>query len=439
MTEINDSDANDCELCWVNDAIEFAQDLKRSHNINYKLYKNEPYVRYSSSDIAKTIGLVGNLADTSNMFTYIPNGIVVNNDYYVPHIGFLEILTISKKPNIIKLVELLKINLTYADYNKKEVESIKYILKIFEDEAIVEKMNLNKYYDLCNNSDNDALYTVDLYFENYDLIVICVKQDAIQLNKDQLILAEFDSKIIHYNPNVPNFNIFDVLSKIHTHMVEYYDNTPVSASVPTLETSILTKQTEINQKLTEQKYKILSIIDNGTLLYCASDIGKILGLLNVNSNTLYFSKNEKRQIKIMTNGGPQNKTFLTLDGIAKVLIKSRKIETINLAKCFGIDIKTSGIICVEGDTINRIMQTFCGEKMTRQYRVGTYFIDLYFDEYNLAIECDEPGHKSRVAIDSLREQTIKNLIGCHFIRYKPCEKDFDIFNVLNQIYQHISV
>lgn len=36
-----------------------------------------------------------------------------------------------------------------------------------------------------------------------------------------------------------------------------------------------------------------------------------------------------------------------------------------------------------------------------------------------------------------REKYIKDKLQCEFIRYKPCDEDFNIFEVINSIYQHI--
>ena len=80
------------------------------------------------------------------------------------------------------------------------------------------------------------------------------------------------------------------------------------------------------------------------------------------------------------------------------------------------------------------------EKMIKQYVVKQYFIDLYFPEYNLAIECDENIHNRKLIKenDIDREHNIKlEIKGIYFIRYEPFKKDFSIFNVINKIYKYI--
>ncbi len=82
------------------------------------------------------------------------------------------------------------------------------------------------------------------------------------------------------------------------------------------------------------------------------------------------------------------------------------------------------------------MDTFCGENMIKQFRINKYYIDLYFEDYRLAIECDEK--HDNILYDSKRENEIIDELNCVFIRYKPYDKDFNIFKILNKIYLHIN-
>lgn len=72
-----------------------------------------------------------------------------------------------------------------------------------------------------------------------------------------------------------------------------------------------------------------------------------------------------------------------------------------------------------------------------QYRVDNYFIDLYIPELNLAIECDENGHRFYDKQKELeREQYVKNKLGCEFIRYNPNDKNFKVTDVVNEIIKY---
>ena len=63
-----------------------------------------------------------------------------------------------------------------------------------------------------------------------------------------------------------------------------------------------------------------------------------------------------------------------------------------------------------------------------------------FPEYKLGIECDERMHNRtfKKEYDIYRENNIKNEIkDIYFIRYEPDKKDFNIFDVINKIYNYI--
>ena len=85
--------------------------------------------------------------------------------------------------------------------------------------------------------------------------------------------------------------------------------------------------------------------------------------------------------------------FLSLTGVKKVIIGSRKPKAIELAKRLGIDILSTKILSKEAETLACILKTFRGEDMKEQYTVDGYRIDLYFPTHKLAIECDEFGQR----------------------------------------------
>jgi hypothetical protein len=91
-------------------------------------------------------------------------------------------------------------------------------------------------------------------------------------------------------------------------------------------------------------------------------------------------------------------------------------------------------MCIEGQTIGFIENTFQGlHAMTRQFKIGPYFVDLCFTDDLIVVECDEYGHRDRLmAHEVAREEFIKNQ-GYAIIRYNPNEAGFDLSNVLNMI------
>ena len=190
-----------------------------------------------------------------------------------------------------------------------------------------------------------------------------------------------------------------------------------------------------------EKHFNLKIIKNENepyTLYCMNDLGKIL-------NTNIFSHNckiktEKVLIKSKTNGGEQLMCYVTYNGLIKYLSKLRLTSAIDFCNKIGLDISRNIFTSIETDTLKCIMDVFQNEKYEEQYVVGKYRIDLFFPQYMLAIECDEDHHNSIInrENDIKRENEIKEqLDGCVFIRYKPFVNDFNIFTVINKIYNHI--
>ena len=193
-------------------------------------------------------------------------------------------------------------------------------------------------------------------------------------------------------------------------------------------------------KILEKDYNCRIIIneEENKCFFCLRDIGKILNVQNMSNRQINIK--DKISIKIKTNGGEQNMIFINYNYLLKIFSTTRRTEIIDLANNLGLNINNYIYSCIEADTLKCILDAFNGEKMIKQYIVKQYFIDLYFPEYNLAIECDENRHNRKLIKenDIDREINIKiEIKGIHFIRYEPFKKDFSIFNVINKIYKYI--
>uniref|UniRef100_A0A6C0BUT2 DUF559 domain-containing protein n=1 Tax=viral metagenome TaxID=1070528 RepID=A0A6C0BUT2_9ZZZZ len=199
---------------------------------------------------------------------------------------------------------------------------------------------------------------------------------------------------------------------------------------------------EIEYKLAEDiknKYNNVNIIINEEepyTLYSCCSISQLLDIKNIRSVIRYYSNNEIIKKLTHTNGGKQIMSYLTYKGLMKLLSKSRKEKIIEFAKLFNLDLISKNYLCAELDTITCIMKTFSKEVMITQYKVGKYKVDLYFVDYKLVIECDE--NHSNIDYDTERQLEIESILGCKFIRYKPHDKNFNIFHLLNDIYKYIS-
>ena len=115
----------------------------------------------------------------------------------------------------------------------------------------------------------------------------------------------------------------------------------------------------------------------------------------------------------------------------------RTDESCNLKKNLGFTLHDV-INTKEQTIINSIKDAFEGENMQTQYTVLGLKIDLYFHEYNLAIEVDELGHNDRnITYEIQRQQALERELNCVFIRINPDAVDFSIFKEINKIHRHI--
>ena len=92
----------------------------------------------------------------------------------------------------------------------------------------------------------------------------------------------------------------------------------------------------------------------------------------------------------------------------------------------------------EQSVLKSVMDAFEGKNMQTQYSVLGYRIDLYFHDYNLAIEVDEKGHKDRnIDHEIPRQKALEKKLSCEFIRINSDKKDFNTFKAINEIHRHI--
>lgn len=188
-----------------------------------------------------------------------------------------------------------------------------------------------------------------------------------------------------------------------------------------------------------------TITENDIVYYKVIDLAYVLSIVNGNAMISDVHETNKKmflteKINILGKkiGGKQKTLFITLESVKILLLKSRSVRANELAKQLGINVLTR-IIPYECETLQTIMDVFNGEKMISQYYVNGYRIDLYFVEYRLAIECDETHHKTRKTYDVERQEQIETQLNCKFIRYNPCQPNFNINITLNQIFRHIKI
>ena len=89
----------------------------------------------------------------------------------------------------------------------------------------------------------------------------------------------------------------------------------------------------------------------------------------------------------------------------------------------------------ETEILDFIVESFNNiYEVKREFIIDNYRIDLYIEDLNLAIECDEHNHKDRNTEDEInRQKYIEDTLSCQFIRFNPDDKNFKISKLMNDI------
>jgi very-short-patch-repair endonuclease len=150
-----------------------------------------------------------------------------------------------------------------------------------------------------------------------------------------------------------------------------------------------------------------------------------------NENVDYqIQKNALLKSKSKTGGAGHNKEdiFLT-EKTLKLCISSY-----GLKNRYDPRKQEKTIMTLENQTIGFITTSFKSIfRMERQFKIGRYFADLCFIDFNLVIECDEFGHVDRdINQEKEREKFIIEK-GFKIIRFNPNDVNFDMPEVLNKI------
>lgn len=154
------------------------------------------------------------------------------------------------------------------------------------------------------------------------------------------------------------------------------------------------------------------------------------------SNQIYFKDYVGEKIPPLN---PKT-VLITRDGAIEILLKTRKILTPDveyILKKFNITTTNRKCLSKEQKYMTDITTVFKTEQFEDQYKVGEYYLDLYFTEYRIVIECDENGHLDRRQCDEKeRMKYVNNSLGIddsYWIRFNPDEYNFDISKVLGRL------
>jgi hypothetical protein len=139
------------------------------------------------------------------------------------------------------------------------------------------------------------------------------------------------------------------------------------------------------------------------------------------------------------HGGHNKENILLKKEVYELILNTYNLKNRYITKVNNVHIVNPILMSIEGSTVGFIDECFKNITNTyRQYRIGNYFIDLYFIKFKLAIECDEFGHKNYNNInESIRQTYIEDQLKCVFIRFDPTTPDFSLPLVISKINKHI--
>lgn len=169
--------------------------------------------------------------------------------------------------------------------------------------------------------------------------------------------------------------------------------------------------------------------------WVAQDVCNVLDIANSRDALSRLEDYQKGSVAIPDISLSSRKTItvntVTTDGLKVLVAKSRSPKAQEMARQLGMDIYVSSI---EADCIRILTASFKDLNPVRQFNVHGYKIDLYLSQANIAIECDEFGHRSKDSKSEYeREKIIKSALRCSFVRFNPNKPGFNIGDVVNEI------
>jgi len=133
--------------------------------------------------------------------------------------------------------------------------------------------------------------------------------------------------------------------------------------------------------------------------------------------------------------------YINKHGLNQLLLKSKTVNPSTLKRFLELPfIKGLNLnmnikhTYKEQDCIGAIIEAYQDCKCYKQFRVGSYYIDLYIPEHNLAIECDEYNHRDRdPEHEKERQKYIEDKLKCQFFRFDPDSKNFNIYKLIRDV------
>lgn len=139
------------------------------------------------------------------------------------------------------------------------------------------------------------------------------------------------------------------------------------------------------------------------------------------------------------HGGHNKEEIMIRDDVFRLVLSTYNTKHRYITEVNGVTVVNQCIMSIENATVGFLYEIYKGIfDIKRQYRIGKYCVDLYIPHVNLVIECDEFGHKDyNIESESKRQKYIESELNCSFIRFDPCNKDFQLPVLINTVNKHI--
>lgn len=231
------------------------------------------------------------------------------------------------------------------------------------------------------------------------------------------------------------------------------DNTITILKNANIDVSRFIKNDEKSEEYEEYEKRELteySYASNGYryVYFIGYEISSLIGYSNVTHALNNISKQNKLEFRdypgVKIPKLDPKTILISQDGAIELLIKTRKIispDVLHLLKQFCIDPTNRKCFTKEQQTLSLISNAYKTEKIEDQFKVGKYYLDMYFPDQKIVVECDENGHKDRKPCDERERMDFINneldIDDSYWIRYNPDEYNFDLSKVIGKIYNRI--
>ena len=195
------------------------------------------------------------------------------------------------------------------------------------------------------------------------------------------------------------------------------------------------------QQLSQSSMHARTLTANGEQWWHANDVAKCLGYCKPNKAITDIIPQRllkpKSELVVDVLNRNESKAYWTNDlGLRIFLSKARKPKATLFAREMKIDTVLRNIR-QEEDALTSIERAFPGEVTRQQFDVQGYRLDMYFPEHRIVVECDEHNHAAyNPAAEYKRTSVINEVLdNPRVVRFNPDAPDFNIIDVIGQIYQ----